>query len=71
MRRWNWGVAFLLLLTLRAQACALDMDFYTYDGFSETVNAFKRVSLVFANNEYTTLFFVAVVFGLLFGGMFT
>lgn len=71
MRRLNWVVALLLLLTLPAQAFALDMDFYTYDGFSETVNAFKRVSLVFANNEYTTLFFVAVVFGLLFGGMFT
>lgn len=64
-------LALMFAVALPSTALALDMDFYTYDGFTETVNAFKRISLVFANNQYTTLFAVAVVLGLLLGGLFT
>ena len=53
------------LLLLSAQASALEMEFYTYDGFSEVVNAFKRLALVFGNNEYLVLFAVAAVLGIL------
>lgn len=71
MRRLLLLAALIVAASLPSAAFALDMDFYTYDGFTETVNAFKRISLVFANNEYTTLFAVAVVLGLLLGGLFT
>lgn len=71
MKRTLPIIALILVAALPSTAFALDMDFYTYDGFTETVNAFKRISLVFANNQYTTLFAVAVVLGLLLGGLFT
>ncbi|WP_339145166.1 conjugal transfer protein TraG N-terminal domain-containing protein [Pseudoalteromonas galatheae] len=63
---------FLISLTLISfSANAVDLDFYTYGGFEVTVNAFTRVALIFNDGEYIVMFFVAVLFGIFFGGLIT
>lgn len=59
----------LSLVLFSTQAAAVDMDFYVYGGFDVTVNAFSRIALIFNDGEYVVMFFVAAVFGILFGGM--
>jgi conjugal transfer mating pair stabilization protein TraG len=46
----------------------MDTDFYIYGGFDVTVNAFVRIALIFNDGEYVVLFFVATMFGIVFGG---
>lgn len=63
------GFSIFVLMTLCAQpASALDLDFYTYGGFSETVLAFQRVSLIFSNANYGPMIFIAAAFGIFWGG---
>lgn len=52
-----------------APALALDMEFYTYGGFSSVVNAFKQVALILSDSGFTGLFFVVAVLGIVFGGI--
>ena len=59
----------ILGILLSSTAFALDMDFYTYGGFAETVNVFTRLSIIFNDNEYLYLFAVTCIFGIIFGGM--
>ena len=60
----------LLLTTMRATpAWALDMEFYTYGGFSSVANAFRQVALILSDSGFTGLFFVVAVLGILFGGI--
>lgn len=63
-----------LILTISALlspnvVMALDLDYYTYNGFTETVNAFTRIAVIFNDQEYIYMFAVAAVFGILFGGI--
>ena len=59
----------LLILVSPGIANGLELDYYTYNGFTETVNAFERVALVFNDNEYIYLIFIAVVLGIVFGSL--
>jgi hypothetical protein len=46
----------------------MDTDFYIYGGFDVTVNAFTRIALIFNDGQYVVMFFIAVMFGIFFGG---
>ncbi|WP_404478775.1 conjugal transfer protein TraG N-terminal domain-containing protein [Novosphingobium sp. BL-52-GroH] len=50
-------------------AWAIDASFYTYDGFSETVDAFRLVSLIFADARYETLVVVIATAGIAIGAL--
>lgn len=63
------ALVLILGILLSSTAFALDMDFYTYGGFAETVNIFTRLSIIFNDNEYLYLFAVTCVFGIIFGGI--
>ena len=42
----------LAVLITCSNAYAIDMDFYTYDGFDQVVNGFERVALVVVRCKY-------------------
>ncbi len=48
---------------------ALDMEYYTYNGFGPIVTAFEKIALIFSDNAYHRLFFAIIVLGILFGGI--
>ena len=50
-------------------AGAVDMEFYTYNAFEETVAAFQRVSLVLQSPSFTVFVLVFAVAGILVGGL--
>lgn len=61
--------AFVAMLALPSVALALDMEYYVYGGFRETVSAFNKVALIYSDNQYKTV--VAAVFiGMLAFGLF-
>lgn len=64
------ALLFFISLVSSNSAFALDMDFYTYGGFSETVLAFQRISLFFQHDSYAPMIFIAAVFAFMFGGTF-
>jgi conjugal transfer mating pair stabilization protein TraG len=61
----------LLILTLGAAspAFAIDTSFYTYDGFAETVDAFRLVAMIFADPRYETLVIVIATVGIALGAI--
>src|SRR3546814_2039487 len=52
---------------LPAPALALETSFHTYDGFNETVDAFRLVSMIFADPRYETLVLIVAVAGIALG----
>ena len=50
-----------------APALALETSFHTYDGFNETVDAFRLVSMIFADPRYETLVLIVAVAGIALG----
>lgn len=68
MTRVPW-IAALLLLVLPGTAGAVDMDFYTWNAFEETVSAFQRVALVLRDPQFTVFVLVFAVGGVLVGGL--
>jgi len=58
------------LLLAPMPAFALDMDFYTYDGFQETVDAFTRLALVMSDSGFTGFAFTFAIAGIVMGGLF-
>ncbi|MBU0908017.1 MAG: conjugal transfer protein TraG N-terminal domain-containing protein, partial [Proteobacteria bacterium] len=63
-------VAFILLSLCQADsALALDMEFYTYNGFGPVTQAFRKLALIFSDAGYVGLFFTATVLGILFAAM--
>ena len=68
MERIPLKISPVLLLLLTNSVLALDLDYYTYGGFSETVLAFQRVSLLFNHGNYGPMIFIAAAFGLFWGG---
>ncbi|HBL23355.1 MAG TPA: hypothetical protein DDZ40_04485 [Deltaproteobacteria bacterium] len=48
---------------------ALDMEYYTYNGFDSIVGAFQKVALIFGDNGYKALFFSVIALGFLFGAL--
>ncbi|MBP7526411.1 MAG: conjugal transfer protein TraG N-terminal domain-containing protein [Syntrophorhabdaceae bacterium] len=51
------------------EVLALDMEYYTYNGFDSIVGAFQKVALIFGDNGYKALFFSVIALGFLFGAM--
>jgi conjugal transfer mating pair stabilization protein TraG len=54
---------------LASPAFAIDTSFYTYGGFSETVDAFQLVAMIFADPRYETLVVVIATAGIALGAM--
>ena len=54
-----------------SQVFALDMDYYTWNGFDIEVEAWRILTLIFSDNGYITLFFAVVVMGIFLGGFGT
>jgi|GEM_PF-2865282 len=59
----------LLAAGLPATAHAVDLDFYTWNAFEETVAAFQRVALVLQDPGFTVFVLVFAVGGILVGGL--
>lgn len=50
-------------------AWAVDTSFHTYNGFLETVNAFRTVSMIFADPRYETLVLIIATVGIGLGAV--
>ncbi|MDA8160111.1 MAG: conjugal transfer protein TraG N-terminal domain-containing protein, partial [Desulfobacteraceae bacterium] len=59
----------LIVLCLADSARALDMEFYTYNGFGPVSQAFRKLALIFSDAGYLGLFFTATVLGIVFAAM--
>ncbi len=64
-------LSLLFIAVCTANAYALDMEFYTYGGFEPVTNAFLKISLIFSDANYKSLFYTVIVIGMLFGGIAT
>ena len=64
------GLALAAATTIAAQpALAIDASFHTYDGFAETVDAFRLVSMIFGDARYETLVLIFAVVGIALGAV--
>ena len=63
------GLLTLPLSLIATPAMAVDTSFYTYDGFAETVDAFRLVSMIFADPRYETLVVIIAVVGIALGAV--
>jgi conjugal transfer mating pair stabilization protein TraG len=67
--------SFLRLLIILAgslvatPALAIDSSYYTWDGFSETVDAFHLIAMIFGDPRYETLVVIIAVAGIAFGAV--
>ncbi len=50
-------------------AVAIDASFHTYDGFAETVDAFRLVSMIFGDPRYETLVLIVATVGIALGAI--
>jgi len=66
LRRVLPALPFLVAAT---PAWAVEASFHTYDGFQETVDAFRLVSLIFADPRYETLVVIVAVVGIGLGAL--
>ncbi len=57
-----------IALSVAADAHALDMEYYTYNGFRAVVTAFQKIALIFSDNGYRALFFTITALGIFFAG---
>ena len=57
----------LIALFAATPALAIDTSFHTYDGFAETVDAFRLVSMIFGDPRYETLVLIVAVVGIALG----
>jgi TraG-like protein, N-terminal region len=65
------GIALMVLLLSGANVYALDGSFHVYEGFSQTVSAFKTLSLIFHDHQFQVLAGVFATIGLFSGGFFS
>lgn len=61
--------AILTSLALAEPALALEASFHSYDGFAETVDAFRLVSMIFADPRYEALVLIVAVVGMALGAV--
>ena len=61
----------LAAASVASPAWAIDTSFYTYDGFAETVDAFRLVAMIFADPRYETLVVVIATAGIALGALLT
>ena len=69
MKRLLTVLSFLTVLLASKAAFALDMEYYTYGGFEQIVGAFSKMALIFSDSGFRAAVFVAMVVGILFGGI--
>jgi conjugal transfer mating pair stabilization protein TraG len=69
MRRFLHALAALLALAMASPALAIDTSFHTYDGFAETVDAFRLVSMIFADPRYEMLVVIVASVGIALGAV--
>lgn len=58
----------VLLLFAATNALAIDMEYYTYNGFGAVVQAFQKIALIFSDNGYKALFFTVTALGIFIAG---
>lgn len=63
------GIGAMLSLLLPSPALALETSYHSYDGFAETVDAFRLVSMIFADPRYETLVLIMAVGGIALGAV--
>jgi len=56
-------------LVAATPALAIDASFHTWDGFSETVDAFRLIAMIFGDRRYETLVVIIAVVGIGFGSV--
>ncbi len=64
----RWPIAVTALLAA-SPAAAFDASFHSYGGFQETVDAFRAVSLIFADPRYETLVILMATVGIGLGAL--
>ncbi len=64
-------ICLTLLLSSPAPAWALELEYYTYNGFGPIVNAFEKLALISTDGNYRALFFVIIVIAIVFGAAAT
>jgi hypothetical protein len=69
MKRLSSVFCFLTVILASRAALALDMEYYTYGGFEQIVGAFSKMALIFSDSGFGAAVFVAMVVGILFGGI--
>jgi hypothetical protein len=57
------------LLCAASPALAVETSFHTYDGFAETVDAFRLVSMIFTDPRYETLVLIMASVGIALGAL--
>jgi conjugal transfer mating pair stabilization protein TraG len=68
-RRIAGAISAIAALMTATPALAVDTSVYTYDGFDETVDAFRLVSMIFADPRYETLVVVIATAGISIGAL--
>jgi len=58
----------IAMLSAAPEANAVDMEYYTYNGFGAVVTAFQKISLIFSDNGYRALFFTVTALGIFIAG---
>lgn len=69
MRRPARALPLLPALLAASPAHAVDTTFHTYNGFLETVDAFRLVSMIFADPRYETLVLIVATVGIGLGAL--
>ncbi|WP_404337799.1 conjugal transfer protein TraG N-terminal domain-containing protein [Sphingomonas sp. MMS12-HWE2-04] len=69
MRRTRTALLSLPALIAPLPARAMDTSYYTYNGFQETVDAFRMVSFIFADPRYGTLVLIIATVGIALGAV--
>ena len=69
MRLPRRALGALPLLFVASPAWAVETSFHTYDGFAETVDAFRLVSMIFADPRYETLVLIVATVGIGLGAI--
>ncbi|WBO21761.1 conjugal transfer protein TraG N-terminal domain-containing protein [Sphingomonas abietis] len=69
MRRLTKLLTGAILAFATSPAWAVEASFHTYDGFAETVDAFRLVSMIFADPRYETLVLIVATVGIGLGAI--
>ena len=67
--RFLTALTSLPMLALASPARAIDASFHTYDGFAETVDAFRQVAMIFGDPRYETLVLIIATAGIALGAV--
>ncbi|NKE70173.1 conjugal transfer protein TraG N-terminal domain-containing protein [Candidatus Manganitrophus noduliformans] len=62
-------LVFLVVILSHSTSHAIEMEYYTYNGFNAVVSAFTKIALIFSDADYKGLFFTVIVLGILMGGV--